>query len=284
MKLFEKIKNKKIKCLACEHKCEIPESQEGVCGVRRNKNQNLELIVYGKPCSLAIDPIEKKPLHKFLPGTDILSLGTFGCNFNCKFCQNHSISQKPFRDFAYGDIQPQQIVSEALEKRIPSIAYTYNEPTVFFEFAYDIGILARKNNLKNVFVSNGFMSEVTLEKSFDFLDAVNFDLKSFSDEFYKKTCGGKLAPVLRNIRKAYQAGIHIEITTLLVTDLNDSEQEIKNITEFILDLSPEVPWHISRFFPCFKMKDVAATPLEKLFLAREIAERMGLKNVYLGNV
>ena len=284
IELIEKTAGNKVRCLACAHQCEINDGDSGICKVRKNKSGKLDLEVYGYPCSVAIDPIEKKPLYHFMPGSSILSIGTFSCNFSCRFCQNSSISQLRRSVSSVQKFSPSEIVKIALDNNIPAIAFTYNEPTVFFEFAYDIGVLSRKKGLKNVFVSNAFMSDLALEKSKDFLDAVNFDLKSFSEDFYRKICGGRLEIVLENIKKVHESDIHLEITTLLIDGYNDSPQEIKKIAEFIASLSPEVPWHISRSFPCFKMRDIVPTPLETMLRAKKIAKDVGLKNVYLGNM
>ncbi|MEW5897055.1 MAG: AmmeMemoRadiSam system radical SAM enzyme, partial [Nanoarchaeota archaeon] len=273
--LFKKEKNK-IRCLACSHKCLIPEGKRGICGVRENINGELQLLVYGKVAAVHVDPIEKKPLYHFLPGTEIYSLGTVGCNFRCSFCQNWQISQE--RKIIGEDLPPKKIKEEA--GSLPSIAYTYTEPAIFFEYAYDTAKLLK--NKKHVFVSNGYFSDEAIEKM-GFVDAINIDLKSFSDEFYKK-CGARLEPVLKNIKKIYEKGIWLELTTLLIPGENDSETEIRNIARFIASINKEIPWHISAFHPEYKMLDKKSTSFQDLLKADKIAKEEGLSYVYLGNV
>lgn len=285
--LYKKLKNDLVQCRACAHYCAIKESETGKCGVRQNVAGELQLLVYGQPVAINIDPMEKKPLYHFLPGTKILSLGTFGCNFKCAFCQNWDMSQNmDFRPRTMDNDEwpPQKIVELALKYKTLSIAYTYNEPTIFAEYAHDIMALAHRRGLKNVWVSNGFFSQETLEYIGPYLDAINIDLKSFSDEFYQKTCGARLQPVLDTIKRVQERGIHQEITTLLIPGENDSDAELKQITEFIASVSENIPWHISRFHPDYRMLDKNITPYQSLIKAREIGFKAGLKHVYLGNV
>ena len=287
--LSKKLADQKVQCLACAHKCVIAEGRTGICGVRKNVKGELDLLVYGKPVAIHVDPIEKKPLYHFLPGTKILSLGTFGCNFHCSFCQNADISQNKLQDTSYmlqdlEDWPPEKIVQLALKYKTPSIAYTYNEPTIFVEYAHDIMVLARQAGLKNVFVSNGYESMETWEYIWPYLDAINIDLKSFSDKFYKKQCGARLQPVLDSIRECHRRKIWQEITTLLIPNENDSDKELTQIAEFIASVDKGIPWHISRFHPDYKMLDKDETSLQSLERAREIGLKAGLKYVYLGNV
>lgn len=293
--LFKKTKdNTRVQCTACSHYCVIQENKTGICGVRKNVNGTLFLIVYGKPVALHIDPIEKKPLYHFYPGEKVLSLGTFGCNFRCDFCQNYEISQMKDEDrrgqkvnyFSdqLDDWPPERVVNFALQRKIPMISYTYNEPAIFVEYAHDIMVLAREKGLKNVYVSNGFESTEALEYVGPYLDAANIDIKSFRDEFYRKICGGRLLPVLQTIQDLYKRGVWVEITTLLIPKENDSEEELKQIAEFIAGIDKDIPWHISRFFPCYKMMDKTVTPISTLKRAKEIGESVGLKYVYVGNV
>jgi pyruvate formate lyase activating enzyme len=279
-------KDQKVLCKACMQRCVLKEGEYGKCGVRLNIGGELYLTVYGLVSALNIDPVEKKPLYHFLPGTATLSLGTVGCNLSCKFCQNWEISQYPqlnnYRVFGE-EYSPQEIVSIAERFNIPSISYTYNEPVIFFEFAYDIMKLAYERGIKNIFVSSGYETEEVLEKSVPFLSAMNIDLKSFSDDFYQKICGARLKPVLKTIEKAYKLGIWIEITTLLIPGYNDSEGEIRAIARFIRELSPDIPWHISRFFPAYLMGDLPPTPVSTLKRAYEIGKEEGLRYVYVGN-
>jgi pyruvate formate lyase activating enzyme len=247
----------------------------------------LDLLVYGKPVAIHVDPIEKKPLYHFLPGTKILSLGTFGCNFRCEFCQNWEMSQNANFKLQIAEletIEPKEIVKMAIKYKTPSIAYTYNEPTIFVEYAHDIMVLARKAGLKNVFVSNGYESMETWEYIGPYLDAINIDLKSFSDEFYKKQCGARLQPVLDSIKECHRRKIWQEITTLLIPDENDSDEELKQIAEFIASVDKGIPWHISRFHPDYKMLGKDETSLKSLNRAKRIGKKAGLKFVYLGNV
>jgi pyruvate formate lyase activating enzyme len=278
-----------IQCLACSHHCKIPKGKTGVCGVRYNNGKELELLVYGRAVAVNVDPIEKKPLHHFYPGTEIFSFGTVGCNFRCLFCQNWDISQ--FHKTHSVDavrksgspLSPRQAVDYCLERGIPSIAFTYNEPGIFFEYAYDTAVLAKKNGLHTVYVSNGFESEEALDEIGPFIDAMNIDLKGATDEYYVKICGGRLAPVKRNIERLWKQGMWIEVTTLIETNHNDDEKGLTEIAEFLAGVSPDMPWHISRYFPCYQMTD-PPTPLSTLEKAAEIGKRAGLRYVYVGNV
>lgn len=281
------MKNNIVQCQACAHYCVIQENKTGICGVRKNIAGELQLLVYGKPVAVHVDPIEKKPLYHFLSGTKILSFGTFGCNFHCGFCQNWEMSQTTDHRLLttdYDEWPPEKLVEYAVKNKIPSIAYTYNEPAIFVEYAHDIMVLAKEKGLKNVFVSNGFESKETLEYIGPYLDAINIDLKSFSDDFYKKTCGGRLQPVLDTIKRVKEKGIWQEITTLIIPGENDKEEELKQIAGFIASVDKNIPWHLSRFHPDYKMIDKDATSYESLVKAREIGIEAGLKNVYLGNV
>ncbi|MCX8178233.1 MAG: AmmeMemoRadiSam system radical SAM enzyme [Candidatus Aenigmarchaeota archaeon] len=295
--LYEKIKGN-VKCTACSHYCIIQKNHTGLCGIRKNINGNLFLMAYGKAAAVNVDPVEKKPLYHFLPGSKIFSFGTFGCDFGCLFCQNWDISQ-PTREIrskenkdelleeilsSSHDIMPNDIVEYASKNKIPSIAYTYNEPAVFFEYAYDTAKLAKRKGIKNVFVSNGYESKEAIAKIKKYLDAANIDLKSFSDEFYLKICKAKLEPVLKNIEKLYNLGIWIEITTLIIPGKNDSDKELNQIADFISSLSNKIPWHVTAFHPDYKMLDVKPTPLSMLIKAYKIGKKAGLKYVYAGNV
>ena len=280
--LYEGLGEDKVKCTACKHKCVIAPGKSGICGVRVNKDGKLFLIVYGKATGVNIDPIEKKLLYHFLPGTDIFSLGTVGCNFKCDFCQNWDMSQKI--DNLGQDLLPEQIIEICLEKKIPSIAYTYNEPTIFFEYLYDTAKLAKKKGIKNILVTNGYESDEALEKMKGLIDAMNIDLKSFSNDFYKKLCKAKLQPVLDTIKKAYELGFWIEITTLIIPGKNDSKEELEKIAKFIANIDKNIPWHLSAFHPDYKMTNVLQTGREILERAYEIGKNVGLKFVYVGNV
>jgi len=273
-------------CFLCSHHCKIEGGKRGLCGVRLNKEGTLYTLVYGKLISRAIDPIEKKPLYNFLPGTRSYSIAAPGCNFFCDFCQNWQISQMTHANGTiYGeDVTPEDVVTDARSYGCESISYTYTEPTIFFEFAYDTAVLAHKAGIKNVFVTNGYQTPETAEKMAGVIDAANVDLKSFSDQFYKSHCGARLAPVLNSIRLMHEKGIFLEITTLVIPGENDSERELKQIAEFIASVSPEIPWHVSRFHPDYKTQDKDWTPAETVFQAAAIGEAAGLKFVYAGNL
>ncbi|MDD5760594.1 MAG: AmmeMemoRadiSam system radical SAM enzyme [Candidatus Pacebacteria bacterium] len=291
--LYEKLIDNKARCLACSHQCLISDEKTGICGVRQNKDGDLYLLVYGKPISVNVDPVEKKPLFHFLPGQQAFSLGTIGCNFGCDFCQNWEISQLPktldkIRETSY-ELQheswlPEIAVKHCLDSQIPMIAYTYNEPTIWVEYAYEIMKLAKEEGIKNVWVSNGFMSEKTLDLISPYLDAINIDLKSFSDDFYKKICKGRLETVKQNIRKIWQKKIWIEVTTLIIPGINDSDKELKQIAEFLKDISSDIPWHISAFYPSYKMTGTPPTPKESLIRAYQIGKNAGLNYIYTGNI
>ena len=289
--LYEKLKDNEVRCLACHNQCLINNKGIGICGVRQNINGDLYLLVYGKAISVNIDPIEKKPLFHFLPSQKAFSLGTLGCNFDCDFCQNWEISQSP-KHFDktqsikhYGEEwEPEKIVDYCKENNIPIIAYTYNEPTIWAEYALDTMRLAKKEGIKNIWVSNGFMTEKTLNFIAPYLDAINIDLKSFSEKFYQKTCKGRLEPVKENIKKIWKMGIWIEVTTLVIPGFNDSTKELKQIAKFLVGISKDLPWHISAFYPCYKMLTQAPTSQEILINACEIGRKAGLRYIYTGNI
>jgi pyruvate formate lyase activating enzyme len=280
---YEKLADKKVKCVLCNHFCIIGNNQRGVCKVRENREGILYSLVYGKIVAKHIDPIEKKPLFNFLPKTETYSISTVGCNFRCLFCQNFDISQPT--EIIGIDTTPEEVVSEAIKYNCPSISYTYTEPTVFFEFAYDTAKLAKQKGLKNIFVTNGYMSSSALQTIQPYLDAANVDLKSMSDGFYRKICGGSLQPVLNNLKEMIKLKIWVEVTTLIIPGLNDSEEELSNIARFIKDeLGENVPWHVSAFFPTYKMLDRPCTPPETVRWARDLGKKIGLQHVYTGNI
>jgi pyruvate formate lyase activating enzyme len=274
----------KIRCLACSHKCLISKDRAGICGVRKNIDNKLYLLVYGKVISMNIDPIEKKPLYYFLPHTKTFSIGTVGCNFKCDFCQNFEISQISKHGLILGkETTPEEIVKKAIQTGCKSISYTYNEPAIFIEFVKDIAILAREKGLKNVLVTNGYFSKESFDYISDYVDAMNIDLKSFSEEFYNKSCGGKLKPVLDTIKRAHKKGIYMELTTLVIPGLNDSNKEFEQIAKFIASVDKNIVWHISRFFPMYKMLNKEITPLATLKRAEKIGKKY-LNHVHMGNV
>ena len=285
--LFEKRPEGKVKCNLCGHRCTISSGKRGICQVRENRNGTLYSLVYGRLISQNNDPIEKKPLFHFLPGTSSFSISTVGCNFQCKHCQNWYISQYPRLNngqIAGDEATPEQVVKDALLSGARSISYTYVEPTIFYEFAYDTGKIARTEGLKNVFVSNGYMTEETCRHSTDFLDGINIDLKAFTDKFYKEVCKARLQPVLDSIKLMHELGIWVEVTTLIIPGWNDSEAELREIAKFIKSVSSSIPWHVTAFHPTYKMLDRPPTPVSILRRAREIGYEEGLRFVYEGNV
>ncbi len=293
--LYKKLKEKKVQCRTCSHYCIIDNGEKGKCFVKENKNGKLYSLVYSKPCAVNIDPIEKKPFFHFLPGTQSLSMATVGCNFACHSCQNWSISQAPkiFKKVEGEEIPPEKIVEMTQKSKLPSISYTYTEPVVFLEYALDTMKLAKKAGLKNAWVTNGFLSKETFDLIAPYLDAANVDLKSFSDEFYQKYCGGRLQPVLDTLKRMKGTLRHgsgqvwVEVTTLVIPTLNDSEEIFTNIAQFIkTELGQETPWHISQFSGAisWKLQNIPDTPVETLKKAWQIGKKAGLKYVYTGNV
>lgn len=285
--LWEPLADGKVRCDLCAHRCVISEGKAGICRVRSNQGGKLYTLVYELAISGAVDPIEKKPLFHFLPGTTSFSVATPGCNFSCKFCQNWDISQMP-KEFA-GRIEgtklpPRRVVDIALARGCRSISYTYTEPTIFFEYAYDTAVIASGAGIKNVFVTNGFMTPEMLEMINGHLHAANVDLKSFSDEYYRRVCGGRLQPVLDSIALMHRMGIWVEVTTLIVPGANDTDEELTSIAEFIAGISTDIPWHVSRFHPDYKMTDRGATPIGTIHRALEIGRKAGLHYVYGGNI
>ena len=286
-RLYEKRENNSVRCNLCAHRCIIQNNRRGLCQVRENQNGQLISLVYGTVIAEHVDPIEKKPLFHFLPGSHAFSLGTVGCNFHCRHCQNADISQYPQEH--QGAIPgskrtPQEIVTRALESGCTSIAYTYNEPTIFMEFAYDTAVLAHKNGLKNIFVSNGYMTPEATEFIAPVLDAINIDIKAFTDTFYKNICQARLAPVLESVALMHARDIWVEVTTLVIPGHNDTGEELKKIARFILSVDPSIPWHVTQFYPTYLMTDRERTPTKTLHNARDIGHKEGLVHVYEGNI
>ncbi len=273
----------KIVCQLCQHYCHLKDGQIGVCGVNKNEGGKLLNLVYGKISAINLDPIEKKPLYHFLPSSNSLSIGTVGCNFKCPFCQNWQISQTSNLEGSYS-VTPQELVNIAIENGAKSISYTYNEPTIFWPFAKDVAILAKDAGLKNVFVSNGFESKEVIEDAKGLLDAFNIDLKSFNKDYYKKSLKGNLDGVLDTIKRVASSGFWLEITTLIVPEVNDSDKELEQIAKFISSIDRDIPWHISAFHPDYKEIDKEATPVERLKKAYKIGKDVGLNYVYIGNI
>jgi pyruvate formate lyase activating enzyme len=277
-------------CNLCSHRCRILPGKHGICGVRVNENGELYTNVYGRAVAEHIDPVEKKPLYHFLPSTSTYSIATAGCNFKCSFCQNWGISQASGLrnvdiDRQGSAMQAHSIADHALKRNCKSVSFTYTEPTVFFEYAFNTAKFVRDAGLKNIFVSNGYMTPEFLQTIAPYLDACNIDLKSFRDDFYKKRCGASLAPVLDSLKSIKSMGIWLEVTTLVITGENDSDEELRDIAEFIAkELGKDTPWHVSRFFPQYMMTDRAATGVSSIERAVKIGREAGLFYVYAGNV
>lgn len=282
-KFYKSLPKGKIKCLLCRHYCELKDGQTGVCGVNKNESGHLVNLVYGKVAALNIDPIEKKPLYHFLPGTTALSLGTVGCNMQCSFCQNWQISQdRSVRQKEF--VSPQQIVALALKYQTKSIAFTYNEPTIFYPYARDIALEAKKHGLKSVFVTNGIESEEVVKDMPGIIDAANVDFKAFDADYYRRELKAPFT-VRETLMLMKKVGLWVEVTTLIIPGINDSPEHLKKIADFIAQkLGTETPWHLSAFHPDYKMQDRQATPVMTLERAYEIGKKAGLDFVYIGNV
>jgi pyruvate formate lyase activating enzyme len=284
--LYEKLSDRRVHCHLCNHRCLIGEGKRGICAVRENRGGTLYSLVYRRLVSRNVDPVEKKPMFHFAPGSRSFSVATAGCNFRCDFCQNYEISQMPREEnqITGEDVAPEEIVAMARKTGCKTIAYTYTEPTIYFEYAYDIAQRASKEGLKNIFVTNGYMTEEALRTFHPHLHGANVDLKAFRDEFYRERCGGRLEGVLHSLRVMRELGVWVEITTLIIPGLNDSEEELRDLAGFIVSLGKEVPWHISRFHPMYKMLDRSPTAVKILDRARKIGLEAGLRYVYTGNV
>ena len=286
--LYEPLDDRKVRCRLCAHRCKVSDGRAGICGARVNRRGRLETLVYGKLVARNVDPIEKKPLFHYLPGSRSYSIATVGCNFKCRFCQNADIAQLPAERpglIVGEEAAPEEVVAEAVATDCASIAYTYTEPTVFFEFALAVAQQAKAAGLGNVFVTNGYMSAEALDKVAPYLDAANVDLKAYSDEFYREMCGARLAPVKATLKGMRARGVLVEVTTLVIPGLNDAPSELKALATFLVDeLGPETPWHLSRFHPTYRLTDRAHTPVETLKAAHQIGLEAGLKYVYIGNL
>jgi len=284
--LYKKLNKNRVQCNLCAHRCIINPGKAGICMVRENINGILYTKVFGRTIAKHIDPVEKKPLYHFYPGSKVYSIATPGCNFHCLFCQNCDISQLTGSDLLESGqkLTPEQIVRNAEQTGCKSIAYTYTEPTIFFEYSYDTARLAHEAGLKNIYVTNGYMTPEMLDMMSPYLDAVNIDLKAFRDETYRWIIGARLQPILENLKKIKKMGIWLEVTSLIIPGINDDHIEIKDTANFVAsELGVDVPWHISRFLPAYKMKEVHATPLKTLKAAKETGLKTGLNYVYVGN-
>ena len=282
---YQKLEGGVVECQLCPHHCRITDGKTGICGSRRNHAGRLISEVYAKPCSLAIDPIEKKPLYHFHPGTKCLSIACTGCNFRCLNCQNHDISQASPYEVGHYYLQPNDVVALCLKHQCPGIAYTYTEPLTYIEYIADTARLAHDAGLWNILVTAGYVCQQPLADLLPFIDAANIDLKSFSDDIYRKVSGGRLSTVLNTILAMKQAGVWIELTNLVIPTVNDDMEMIRRMCRWLVDNGlADAPLHFSRFFPRYKMNDIPPTPLHTLQAAKQVALEEGLKNVYLGNV
>ncbi len=286
---YIKLENKRVQCLNCPNHCILPPGERGICRVRENRNGKLYTLVYGNPCAVHIDPIEKKPLFHFLPGTSALSIATAGCNFRCKFCQNWQISQFPPEETENYRLSPEEVIGvyDHYSSQYPlrSIAYTYNEPTVFYEYMYDTAKIAKNEGIYNIMHSNGFMEEKPLRKLCKYLDAANIDLKYMDENLYEEVSQGHLAPVLKTLKILKEEGIHLEVTNLVVPTINNKDAIFKKMVGWIIEnLGENVPLHFSRFFPTYKLENLPPTTVGDVDKARKIAQNMGMKFVYTGNV
>lgn len=282
---YQQLEGGKVQCQLCPNRCLLSEGQRGLCKVRENRGGKLYSLVYGKPVAIHVDPIEKKPFYHFLPQSRAYSLATVGCNLSCQFCQNWDISQRFPEDVQAMDKTPEQVVAEAIEAKAQVIAFTYNEPTVWYEYMYDIAKLAQERGLRTVLVSSGYINPEPFRQLLEVLDAARIDLKGFNEKYYQDIVGGKLEPVLESLKVAYESGTWLEIINLVVPGYNDSEEEIRAMCQWIKDnLDEDVPLHFLRFQPHYKMKNLPPTSIETLKRARQIAQEVGLRYVYTGNV
>lgn len=275
----------RVQCHLCPHNCRISEGKTGICGVRENRDDQLMSLIYGRASSAHPDPIEKKPLYHFMPGTQAYSLGTVGCTFRCEHCQNYSISQADPGASFLKDTTAEQIIEEARRAKCSGLAWTYNEPTIWHEFSYHTSKMAKREGLYSVYVTNGYIQPDPLKDISEHLDAMNIDIKAFREKFYKKVCRASLQPVLDAAELAFELGIHVELTYLIIPGKNDSKEEMSEFLDWVMDrLSDQTPVHFSRFHPDYRMRDTQATPLSTMEEAYDLAKEMGLKHVYLGNV
>lgn len=284
-RFWESIGAGRVRCTLCPRHCTMARDERGYCGVRRNQSGVLRTLVYSRPCTVRADPIEKKPLFHYLPGTDAYSIATAGCNFECLFCQNWRISQFRPSQVRSISLSPRQVVEQAAASGSRSIAFTYSEPVVFYEYVEDISRLARERGIGRVMISNGFINREPMARLLDLLDGVKIDLKSFRDSFYRDLCDGELRPVLDTLRLVRQRGIWLEIVVLVIPSRNDSDNEMRAMARWITqELGPDVPLHLTRFHPTYRMQNIPRTPVSTIERLRNVAREEGLRYVYLGNV
>ena len=283
--LYTSLEDGKVKCHVCNRECIISEGKYGFCRTRQNKNGKLYTLIYGVVSSASVDPIEKKPLYHFMPCSTSYSLGTVGCNFRCKNCQNYTISQMRIDEVSTVEILPEEALNRAVSSGCRSISFTYNEPAIWFEYTYDTAKLAHEAGIATVYVTNGYISEKALRTIAPYLDAFSVDIKSFRDGFYKEICRAKLAPVLRSAKLARELGMHVEVVNLIIPTLNDSLEEIRELVQWVRDnLGDYTPLHFTRFYPYYKLDKLPSTPLRTLEDAYSIAKEEAMKYVYIGNV
>jgi pyruvate formate lyase activating enzyme len=274
-----------VRCALCPHRCLLAEGERGLCRVRENRGGKLYTFAYGNPCTVQVDPIEKKPFFHFLPGTAALSLATAGCSLRCQYCQNYTISQRTPEQTSNYDAPPEAIVAATIQSNAQTVAYTYSEPIVFYEYMLDTARLARRAGLRNAVISAGYVNPEPLRELCRAVDAIKIDLKGYNDDFYREVCGGTLAPVLEAIRTIHEMAIHLEVVNLVVPTLNDDPAELQQLVSWALEaLGPDVPLHFSRFHPDYQLLNLPPTPIETMEQARQMAMDAGLHYVYLGNV
>jgi pyruvate formate lyase activating enzyme len=282
---YEKLEGGRVKCALCPWECTVPDGRRGNCNVRENQGGVYRSLVYGRVCAAHVDPIEKKPLFHFLPGTQAFSIATAGCNVECQFCQNWDISQALPEDLPATRMSPDQVVAAAQEAGSKTIAFTYSEPTIFYEFMLDTATAAKKAGVHAVTISNGFIRREPMERLCEVISAIKIDLKGFTEEFYKKQVRGELKPVLETIKAIHGKGVHLELVTLLIPGLNDSEKEVRELSRWVVDnVGPDVPAHFSRFHPAYKMTNLPQTPKQTVIRAREVAVDEGVHYAYVGNM
>ena len=274
----------RIRCHLCPHSCNISPLRRGICGVRENRDGKLYSMNYGKVSSANVDPIEKKPLFHFYPGEDVFSLGSIGCNFRCRHCQNYTISQASLGELVLQEMRPEDVAETALAHGSRGVAFTYNEPTIWHEFAYDAMKTAKEKGMFTVYVTNGFIQADPLRELASRLDAMNIDVKGFTENFYGKVCKAPLQPVLDATTLAHELGIHIELTYLIIPGENDSRDEVRRFSEWVAELDPRIPVHFTRFHPDYEMTDKPPTPIPTMEMAKQVGQEAGLQFIYLGNV